>query len=288
MKPSPLRLLDWAVPTMHHRYTRRDTAFYALSLGFGSSPLDRRHLRLVDPWAPSLVALPSMALVLAYPGFWLGEPAVRALAGIEPWQVLHVQQDVQLARALPVEGEVIGETRVTAIVDKGPGRASLLESTRRIHDASSGQLLATCTQVHYLRDAGGFGCAGVPREQQPPAGTGEPLHQVCTLTLEQQALLYRLNGDANALHTDPEVAARAGLARPILHGMCTVGIAVGCVLDVLADLDVDAVRGFTVRMTGPVVPGETLSHRVWSDGCFVTHAAGRAEPVLSAGKVLLA
>ncbi|SFB89354.1 N-terminal half of MaoC dehydratase [Polaromonas sp. OV174] len=287
MTPSPLHLLDWQVPVTTHRYTRRDTAFYALSLGLGRDPLDRRQLALVDPWHPGLKALPSLALVLGYPGFWLGELVVHEATGIAPWQVLHVEQSVHLAGPLPPEGQIVGKTSVTALVDKGADRGSFLYSERQVIDQASGALLATCRQVHFLRKAGGCGSAGKPPPQRPPVSMAASSLQVDIPCLPQQALVYRLNGDSNPLHSDPEVAARAGFPKPILHGMCTAGMAVAAVIDALADADPGRSHGFTVRMTNPVLPGDTLRVEMWPDGSFRARALERDVLVLDAGHVQL-
>jgi acyl dehydratase len=283
--PNPLRLLDWEVPPVRHQYTRRDTAFYALSLGAGAQALDGRQLALVDPWHPELKALPSMALVLGYPGFWLGEAAVQELTGINPWQILHTEQWVELPGIIPNQGSVVGETSVKALVDKGVDRGSILYTERKIFDEASGALLATCRQAYLLRQAGGFGSAG-----QPPtalAMTSSDKKRLCAdcQTLPQQALLYRLNGDANPLHVDPDLATRAGFPRPILHGMCTTGMAVLAILGVCTDFDPERVRGFAVRMTRPVLPGDTLRTEVWLDGSFRTRAVERDVVVLNDGHI---
>lgn len=285
MARSPLRLLDWSVPIARHRYTRRDTALYALSLGVARDAADRRQLALVDPWSPQLKGLPSMALVLGYPGFWLGEPAVEEATGIAPWQVLHGEQAVELGGPLPVDAAVVGETRVTALVDKGVGRGCLLHSERHVYDEHTGALIAVCRQVHVLRAAGGCGSAGearatkivLPQEPAPVA--------IDTPTMAQQALLYRLNGDPNPLHIDPDVAGQAGYSRPILHGMCTAGMAVAAVVGARFDFDPERIVRFSVRMTNPVLPGETLRTEVWPDGSFRTRVLERDAMVLSNGRI---
>lgn len=287
MGASPMALMDWQIPRVRHTYSRRDTAFYALSLGVGADSTDMQQLALVDPWHADMQALPSMALVLAYPGFWLGAPGVEQASGVAPWQVLHVEQSVQLTAPLPPEGDVESETRVTAIVDKGAERGSLLYSERRIHAVGTGDLIARCEQVHFLRQAGGFGSAGLPPLAAPEAALlmSDKLVRKDTPTQTQQALVYRLNGDTNALHFDPEVARKAGFQRPILHGMCTVGIAVSAVMGELQGHDARKVRGFSVRMSSPVLPGDTLRHEIASDGRFQTRVLGADKLALTAGRV---
>jgi len=272
---SPLNLMDWTPPTARQRYFRRDTAFYALSIGGGHAPLDQASHALLDPWHPALQALPSMALVLGYPGFWLGTREVEALAGIRVSNVLHVEQSVTLHRPLPVEGDVEGTTRVTGLVDKGAERGSLLYSERTLRLHGEDSPLATCRQVHYLRGAGGMGNAGqaTPPVPPPPAGPCDAALDI--QTRPEQALLYRLNGDANTLHIDPETARGAGFERPILHGMCTVGIAVYSVLATLAAGRPSRMAGFAARMMAPVLPGDRLRTEVWASGAFRTRVPDR-------------
>ena len=266
---SPLRLLDWQVPDARHRYTRRDTAFYALSLGVGAQADDIRQVDLVDPWSERLRPLPSQALVLGYPGFWLGEPGVRETTGITPAQILHVEQSVELVAPLPAEGEVVGMTRVTALVDKGADRGSLLHSERRIVDAASGAPLAVCRQVHFLRKMGGFGSVGSAPDARRAAPQGEASHAIDTPTLQQQALLYRLNGDANPLHSDYALAAKAGFPRPILHGMCTYGITGRILVERCCDGQPERLYAMNARFTKPVLPGDSLTVQAWREGDLV-------------------
>jgi acyl dehydratase len=283
-----MKLMSWKVEPVRQRFTRRDTAFYALSLGIGGQAADRRQFRLVDPWNDDLCALPSMALVLAYPGFWLGRPEVTAATGVNPCQVLHIEQRVELEAPLPVQGKVVSETRVTALVDKGAERGSLLYSERSIFDEQSGGLLAKCSQVHFLRKIGGFGSAGVAPMQALPSSRLETSKRAVNFpTSRQHALLYRLNGDSNPLHFDPDVAAKSGFTHPILHGMCSAGIAVTSVLVALNDMDPQAAKGFSVRMSAPVLPGDTLETSVWPDGSFLTRAIERDQVVLHDGTVTL-
>ncbi len=276
MVASPLRLLDWNIPSIQQHYTQHNTALYALSVGLGHSPLDPLQLALVDPWNPKLTALPSMALVLGYPGFWLGEPAVHRDTGILPEQVLHIEQTLVLHETLPAQGKVVGHTRVTGLVDKGVDRGCLIYSERNIHLADDERLLATCRQTHYLRGAGGFGATNFT---QPAAASSPPSHapdHVVELTTRpEQALIYRLNGDANRLHFDPNLAQQSGFKRPILHGMCTMGVVTHALLRARANYETARLHSLTVRMTAPVFPGDTIRTEIWNTGEFRAHALER-------------
>jgi acyl dehydratase len=229
-----------------------------------------------------------MAVMLAYPGFWVKDPAT----GIDWVRVVHGEQAITLHRPLPVEAELIGTSRVTGIVDKGAGKGAVLYSERTINDAATGALYATLAMSTFCRGDGGF--------TKPGGGRGDPswpVHViperapdlVCDLpTLTQQALLYRLNGDDNPLHADPAVALAAGFPRPILHGLCTLGIAGHALLRSCCDYDPTHLRSLALRFSAPAFPGETLRTEMWRDGAtvsFRTRAVERDVVVLNNGRM---
>lgn len=280
------RLLSWPVPDAEQRFTRHDTALYALSVGAGQDATDPRQRDLVDPWSNTLRALPSLPLVLGYPGFWLGGDEVQRACGFSAARVLHVEQSVRLHAPLPVAAQVVGKTRVLGLVDKGADKGSLLYSQRDIHLREDMRLLASCTQVHYLRGFGGFeGLA--PTGFVAPAArrfpTTPPDWALTRHTRPEQALLYRLNGDANPLHLDPTTAKAAGFERPILHGMCTAGVVVHAVLEALTGFAATGIRGFSLRMSAPVLPGESITVQCWNDGSFRAISHPRGIAVIEAG-----
>lgn len=281
---APLLLLGWSVPVVRQTYTRRDTALYSLSVGLGHDPLDSEQRALVDPWNPALQALPTMALILGYPGFWLGEPSVRERTGLTPADILHAEQSIELHRPLPPEATVLGETTVFALQDKGE-RGALLHSRRVIRDADSLEPIATLKQAHFLRNCGGCGSHGEwdVELSEPP----DPVvHQVELSTRPEQALLYRLNGDANALHVDPGLAQRAGFPRPIFHGMGTVGVVGHALVRALCQYDPDRLTGLRLRMRAPVLPGDTLRIEIGASGAFRAWAVERNTPVIDNGHAI--
>lgn len=262
--------------------TRRHTAFYALAVGMGHDPLDHAQLVFVDP-ARELVALPSMAAVLAYPGMWLADPAF----GVDYEKGVNGEQGVVFHRPLPVEGEVVGTTRITGIVDKGAGRGALVYSERVVADASSGVPLATVTQTVFLRGDGGFGGPPGPVRAPHPLPDRAPDHTVDLTTRPEQALFYRFNGDDNPLHVDPRVAARAGFPRPILHGLCTFGVACHALVRALCEYDPTRMRALEARFSAPVFPGETIRTEMWADGSFRARVVERDVVVVTNGRALV-
>lgn len=286
----PATLLNRTFEPKSHRYSESDTMLYALGCGLGSDPLDAGQLSYVYENAPGgLRALPTLANILGYLGFWADQPGT----GITWRQLVHAEQRIELARPLPASGHVIGETRVVGLHDKGADKGALMLQDRRIVDAASGALLATVTQTTMLRGDGGFGdvygathgVAPLPAHRLPDRA---PDAACALVTQPQAALLYRLNGDHNALHADPAVAQAAGFSRPILHGLATMGVALHAVLRELLGYDARAVRGMRVRFTAPVLPGDTLRTDAWRDGNVIslrTTAVERNVMVLGAGRI---
>jgi acyl dehydratase len=276
------QLMERPFPALEHTYSRRDAILYALGIGFGSDPMDPGQLAFV--YEEGLKALPTMAAVLGYPGFWAKEPDT----GIDWRRLVHAEQSFVWHKPLAPEGRVVGHNRVSAIYDKGAAKGALLCQERKIVDAATGELIVTAGQVSMLRGDGGFG---------GPSGSPPPPHSiperdpdaVCDLpTLPQAALIYRLSGDFNPLHADPAVARAAGFSRPILHGMCLMGIACHALLRALLAYDPAPLRSMRVRFTAPVMPGETIRTEFWIDGSVVSFRSTVPERnviVLNAGRV---
>jgi acyl dehydratase len=273
------RLKNWAVPAVEQVYSARDTILYALGLGLGRDPVDRKELRFL--YEKDLKALPTMAAVLGYPGFWLKQPGT----GVDWVKVLHGEQTIRLHKPLPPEGAIVGLSRVVDIIDKGPGKGALLYSERQVKDRT-GTLLATLEQTAICRGDGGFG---------GPAGPIRPAHALpqrapdlaCDLaTSPRAALIYRLSGDWNPLHADPEVARAAGYDKPILHGLCTLGVAGFAILKSVCEYEPERLKSIAVRFSAPVFPGETIRTEIWrEDGtiAFRARAVERNSIVLNSG-----
>jgi len=253
------KLLSFPVPEVRQALTRRDTMFYALSIGAGQDPMDHADLDFVTE--TRLKAIPAMANVMGYPGFWLADPET----GVDAVRLVHGEQSLVLHRPLPVEGEVLGRTRVTGLVDRGAGRGALLYSAREVTDARSGERLATLEQTTFLRGDGGFGGPSGPVRQPHPEPRRDPDRALDLATRPEQALLYRLNGDLNPLHSDPDVAGRAGFPRPILHGLCTFGVVCRALLRALCGNDPARFGAMELRFSAPVFPGETIRTEIWDE-----------------------
>jgi acyl dehydratase len=199
-------------------------------------------------------------------------------------RLVHGEQGIVWHAPMPLEGEIIGRTRVTGLVDKGAGKGALLYTEKTLTDAA-GTLLATCTATVFLRGDGGFGGPTGPIKPAAPAPEGTPDIVVDLPTRPEQALYYRLNGDDNPLHADPAVAAKAGFPRPILHGLCTLGVVTHALLRALCDYDPARLHALSLRFSAPVYPGETIRTEIWRNGGFRARVLERDILVVNNGLV---
>lgn len=278
----PARLMDWDIPEVRQSWGPEDNARYALSVGLSRDPLDRAQLAYtagVGGWR----SLPGMALILGHPGFWAADPAT----GIDAVRLVHGEESLELLAPLPASGAVVGKTRVVGLEDKGADKGALLYAEKTLTDAATGMVLARVMRTMFLRGNGGFGGRFGRTTRPAPMPDSAPDHVVEVATDPAQALAYRWNGDHNPLHFDPEVAARAGFHQPILHGLCTMGIAAQIVMARLADWDAARVRGLSARFSASVYPGERLAVDIWKSGAFRVRVPDRAVVAVNNGMMRL-
>ncbi len=260
MALDPHKLLNWTFADIEHAYTEKDTMLYALGVGCGSDPHEAGDLKFV--YERGLAALPTMAVVLAYPGNWLESPQSTA----DYSKVLHGEQSLVLHRALAPSGTVIGRTRNTGLLDKGTGRGAVLFTERELFDKASGERIATMTATAMLRGDGGFGGKAGPQPAPHVLPDTAPTRHVDIRIAPNAALIYRLSGDRNPLHADPKAAAAGGFAKPILHGLCTYAVAGRAIIRACCGNDPARLRALQVRFSAPVYPGETVRTEIWPDG----------------------
>ena len=237
----------------------------------GRDPLDANELPYVYEKA-ALKTVPSMATVLTR------IPLLKD-CGYDYTKVVHGEQRLTLHRPLPPQGELVADAHVAAAYDKGAGKGALIytETEVRLADGRAGALHAALLHLRArrrrLRRPGRLGPAPHPIPARAPDLT-ETFE-----TRADQALLYRLNGDRNPLHADPDLAQRVGFPAPILHGLCTYGIACRAILKMAAGYDHRRIRALDVRFSTPVYPGETIETDMWLDGGTVSfrcsHSAAR-------------
>ena len=243
-------------------YGDTQTMLYALSIGMGRDPLDPRELPFVFEGA-ELKAVPTMAAVLS-PNTLVSE------LNIDMALMLHGEQRLTLHRPLPVKASLVSEVRVSEILDKGAGKGALIFLETILREAGDDRPLVTLGSTLFARGDGGFGGPTKPASAPHLIPERAPDLTHVTQTRPDQALLYRLNGDRNPLHVDPDLARRGGFPAPILHGLCSYAIACRAVLAAVCDYDPNRIASFDVRFTSPVYPGETISTDIWVDNGVVS------------------
>lgn len=264
------------------RYTKNDSILYALGIGIGMDPTDAGQLKYV--YEKNLEAFPAMASVLGWMGR-LTDPEY----GIDERKVVASDLGVAWHAPLPAEGELVSRPRVKEIVDKGAGNAAIIRMERDLFDGS-GTKLATIRNSVLARGHGGFGGRLTTLAEPPAVPEGSP-DLTCDLpTPPNLALLFRLNGDTNPIHVDPERARAAGFPRPLLHGAASFGIAAHALLRTVADYRAERFVSMEARFARPVFPGETLRTEIWvreDEVSFRCRSVERGEVALNNGLLRL-
>lgn len=240
-------------------WTATNVQLYNLALGAGADPMDPRELSYVVDGNPQV--LPTFGCVAA--SFNEIDPPKVSWPGVEIdlAKVLHASEQVSVPAPLPPSGSARAASRIVEVWDKGKAAVVVLETSVT---STGGSPLWTQRRSIFARGEGGFGGERGPStsvdapERAPDVELDIPI-------LPQQALLYRLCGDRNPLHSDPEFASAAGFSQPILHGLCTYGMTCKAMVDALLDADTGAVRSYGARFAGVAFPGETLRARVWKE-----------------------
>jgi acyl dehydratase len=282
------RLLAYAIPAVTSTATPRDAMLYALGVGVGDRPDDPRDLQFV--FETGLKMLPSQVNVLCHPGAWVRDPVLE----LDWVRLLHGEQGFEMLKPLRPGQTYLGETRVTGVLDKGAGKGAMLFARKELHEVHDGQrgaLVGTVDSTYVLRGDGG--CGSTVTEAPVPHALPEraPDASVALPTLSRAALIYRLSGDYNPIHADPDVARKAGFERPILHGLCSLGVATRAVMRAYCDDEPERLRSLKLRFSAPVYPGETLVTELWRDASVVsfrTRVAERDVVVLNNGRALIA
>ncbi|WP_420752010.1 MaoC/PaaZ C-terminal domain-containing protein [Rhodococcus sp. O3] len=248
------------LPSQDFSWSSSEVQLYNLGIGAGSRPTDPAELRYLSDGRSQV--LPTFATVAAT--FHAVEPPKVSFPGVEIdlAKVVHGSQEVVVHAPIPADGKGRTTTRIAEVWDKGKAAVIVQESTTVDPE---GNPLWTARSSIFARGEGGFGGERGPSESVELPDR-EPDVEVDVPTLPQQALLYRLCGDRNPLHSDPEFAKGAGFPAPILHGLCTYGIVCKAATDAVLDGDAARVKGFRARFAGVVFPGETLRVRIWRDG----------------------
>ncbi len=252
MAIDPSAVVGKELPAQTFEYNERDLMLYALGVGCTTDELPFIYEK-------NLKVLPTFAVVPAFPVMM----GIGQVVEINPVMVLHGEQRIDLRAPIPTKGKLTTGGKISAVYDKGSGAVIVVDSETK---DEGGTLLFVNRSSIFVRGAGGFGgergpsasSKNVPPEKRPD-------HVVEYNTLPQQAAIYRLSGDRNPLHIDPEFAKMAGFNTPILHGLCTFGHVGRAVLHSCCGGDPARFKSFEVRFAGVVYPGETIVTEIWRD-----------------------
>lgn len=275
---NPDLVISYKFPEMTHSYNERDVAVYALGIGACSTDaLDEKELKYVyhEDGQQSIQVLPTFAALFSIglinnleqlPGFQF-----------DPRLLLHGQQYIEIYKPLPTNCSMKNKASIVGLHDKG--KAAILEFEVLSYEKETGEPLSMNRTTVYLRGAGGFSKSSqpyayskYPREQTASKTPRTPPFVVHEERIQpSQALLYRLSGDYNPLHADPNIAEVAGFSRPILHGLCTMGFTVRAIIKNICNGDASLVKAISGRFLLHVYPGETLIIEMWPQGSRVLY-----------------
>lgn len=241
-------------------WTSQDALLYAIGVGCG---LEELEFTTENSTGIDQKVLPTFATVIRS-GAASRASAMQSIGRFNSAMLVHAEQALELHRPIPVEGKVRTVAKITGIWDKGSGALVQIESSSL--DDRSGEPMFTNVSSLFIRGEGGFGGERGPSGPRNVVPDREPDETVSYETLPQQALIYRLSGDRNPLHSDPEFARMAGFERPIMHGLCTYGFAGRALLHALCDSDAARFVSMEGRFTNPAWPGDTLTTKMWVDG----------------------
>ncbi|WP_018322522.1 MaoC family dehydratase [Bradyrhizobium sp. WSM2793] len=268
-----------------YSYGNREVMLYAYGIGMGADPQDEKELAFVNEATATprpLKVVPTFASVAA----WGARPGEMNLNRV---MVVDGERDITFHRPLATAAHITADSAVLAVFDKGKDKGAVIRHQTVLKN-TDGEPQATLVASLFARGDGGF---GGPSEGQPEphlVPTRAPDLTVDISTRPDQALIYRLCGDRNPLHSDPEFAKCAGFPRPILHGMCTYGITCRGILQTYADYDPTAFRRHAARFSSAVYPGETVTLYMWRDGNVISFEAkvkARGVTVIKNGMTVL-
>jgi len=255
-------------------WSSKDCLLYALGVGAGLDELEYSTEK-------NQKVLPTIAVVLSP----RGAVPLDKIGAFNPAMLVHGEQAIELARPLPPDGTLKATGKIVGLYDKGKG-AVVATETEAV-DATTGELLFRTRSSAFIRGAGGFGGDRGPSGPSFELPARKADHEISYETRPDQALLYRLSGDRNPLHSDPEFAKLAGFPRPILHGLCTYGFTGRALLHALCGGDPARFKSIEGRFSKPVFPGEALTTKMWVDGssCLFQTLNPAGDVVLDQGRM---
>ena len=276
-------ILDLQETGKRFTYTERDTMLYALGVGLGGDPLNEDELRFV--YEKALRPVPTLATVVAW-----GAGVSTDKLGVDYKLVLHGEEQTVFHRPMPVAATIVADSGVAEVYDKGAGKGAVIVRRTVLRDEADGEPIATLNRTIFARGDGGGGGSRAPQPAPHVVPDRAPDKVLDYPTAPNQAAIYRLSGDRNPLHIEPERGRAAGFPAPILHGLCTYGFTCRAVLEAFCGFDPALIASHQARFSAPVFPGDTMRVSLWRDGDVVSFEAAvpeRGVTVLKNGKTVL-
>eukprot|EP01132_Coremiostelium_polycephalum_P004144 gene4144-5184_t len=278
------KVLNHQFSTVEYNLTEKDVALYALSIGSGTS-----NLKFVYEQSNDFCALPSLGVVFPFP---ILLQVINGIGGLEynPMMLLHGEHYLEIRAPIPTKGTLVTTSKVNNFYDKGKGVLLVVEAITS--DKESGKEIFLNRFSLFIRGIGGFGGYRGPSDRPIPIPSRKPDAIHTHKTTDDQALIYRLaGGDLNPLHADPEMAKLGNFNKPILHGLCSFGIASRAVLEHFCNNDPKRFKSIGVRFSKHVFPGETLVTEMWkiapNQVLFISKVLERGDVALSNGIVTI-
>ena len=247
-------IMDLTSENVEISYSDKDSILYSLGIGLGNDPMNLNELKYV--YENSQSVLPSMATNFQYHSPLLLKTNINFI------MVVHGEQRLSITNALPVSGDFIANAKVIGCYDKGPAHGAIIEVETSVKNKKDNEEICKLVSTTFARGDGGFGGPESPKKEIF-IPDGEPDYVSEVSTKPDQALIFRLSGDYNPLHSDPNFAKAAGFEKPILHGMCTYGIACRSLVNEICENDASKLKRFDCRFSSPVYPGETIITEMW-------------------------
>ena len=256
------KLKNWPIEDVIQKYTSRDSIIYALGVGLGENTLNEDELNFVYEQSTNFCALPTMAAVIGNSTKWIQNPAT----GVDYVQVLHGEQTINWRKPMPTQGAIKVSTQVTGISDKGAHKGALIFSEKVLASVETGETIATTQATTFARANGGYDGPSDPSPTPHRVPNTKPDLHCDLITNRRAAMIYRLSGDYNPLHISPDIAKQAGFNKPILHGLCTFGVAGHAILKSCCSYKPERLKSLSLRFSAPVFPGETIRTEIWING----------------------
>ncbi len=249
----------------HWAWDSRDVLLYSLGVGAGATDPVGSELEFTTENTAGVdqKVLPTFCVLSGFNARG-GASAMASVGSFDPRMLVHGEQGIVLHRPIPVEGGITMTDEITGIYDKGKGAVIATKSTATLD--SDDRPLFDMTSSVFITGAGGWGGDRGPSAKANEAPERQPDQSITYQTREDQALLYRLSGDRNPLHSDKQFSDVGGFPKPILHGLCTYGFTGRALLAALAGNEPSRFKAMEGRFSSPVLPGEALTINIWNDG----------------------